>query len=414
MPGKKTPGKIGCRPASKALGGKEKHMKSTKSFFSLLLCACLLLGFCALASAEQAQLPLSLEELQGFNKAILDKAIAQNLPVIKTDEGFVAAGTGFEVTLDQELLSADATVLSAAITMDGLDTDLVKGPRGSDLQQKALELIKLFPNDNATLAGTMDGAVLYMQGEWPANLSQGILTRDGQNIQLIEYSVMFKEGEGAGLGGVQYTIRDGLVTAIRTFTQEKPLSLAEMQEMQANWRHLQEQTGYFSYNTQEPGPLEREDLMINGLDFLDASNADYEKTFGKPLFEDTVKDSNGESLKTCQWEALEAVFRLDAKGNFVRTERVSVLDIQTEGPRGLRIGDTLADVIARFKHPADLADGTTILYGDAQNQQAPYGLLVPHSDSTNLYYAVRVLNANVTLNLVFMEGRLVQMSLSYL
>jgi hypothetical protein len=85
-----------------------------------------------------------------------------------------------------------------------------------------------------------------------------------------------------------------------------------------------------------------------------------------------------------------------------------------EGPRGLRLKDTLAQAISRFEHTGELHQGGGELYGDALNQNPPYGLMVVNEDSTLLYYAVSVQENKVGLLLEFVDDVLVSMSITYL
>ena len=59
-----------------------------------------------------------------------------------------------------------------------------------------------------------------------------------------------------------------------------------------------------------------------------------------------------------------------------RAMRLTVREGILEGPRGLRIGDSLAQVISRFEHGEDLPDEGGALYGDAAGQQPPFGVMV--------------------------------------
>ena len=90
---------------------------------------------------------------------------------------------------------------------------------------------------------------------------------------------------------------------------------------------------------------------------------------------------------------------------------LSLLEIyedMLEGPRGLRIDDTLASVIGRFRHDAN--EGA--LYGDGVT--APYGRCDKNNDGTaSIAYAVQAENGTVLLRLTVVDGRLADMTCAW-
>lgn len=380
-----------------------------KRLFAFLTAALMLLGVPALA--EEASGPLTLAEIERFNQAILERAAKDEPTVRPLEDAFIAQGKGYEISLTSEDISSDSVVLGTAVTLDARGDQGLADPRGVMTDSAVDALMAKYPNDNPYLAGNRDGAVLYISGELPAAVYTGFVVRDGQEISLIEYNVYHQVDGGVARAGMQYTIAEGKVRAIRSFVTQEAMSQAEAQEAIAALAALQEENSVVS-NAGEPGtPLEREDMAIGGLDFFDLTPESAKAVLGEPVHEEKA-DGTDVSLLTIQWPGVEAVFSLDQDGKMVRTERVTVNEGALEGPRGLRLGDSLAQAIGLFAHGKDLPEEGGFLYG--KDQEAPYGFLAAGDESTSLYYVIESPGGDAGLILTFMEDKLASMSMTYL
>ena len=365
------------------------------------------------AFAQDASKPLALAEIEQFNQLLLDRAITDGLEPFAWEEGYLVRGEGYELLLSSGDLSGDSVVLSAALYGLGLEQEQpLEGPRGIRPDMKEEDLLALFPNDNPYLSGNEDSAVLYIAGELPAAVYAGFVLRRGRTLTLTEYDVYFQTQEGVSRAGIQVTIDQGLVGAVRSFFPSRGLSQEEAREALDRLRALQEETGYIAYGDGAGTRLTREDLVLAGLDFVDLTSAQAKAALGEPGNEETVSNSGGGSLMTLQWPGAEAVFRLE--GETERAMRLTVREGILEGPRGLRIGDSLAQVISRFEHGEDLPDEGGALYGDAAGQETPFGVMVAGPEGDTLYYAVKTDKGNAALILEFIQGALVSMTLTYL
>ncbi len=402
-----------------------------KRIFALLLCLALSLSY-APALMESAPAPESLRqaEIEQFNHDLLLAAIEEKLPPFAAEGGYVVRGANYEILLQGEDLSADSVVLSAAITAPASDNHdeeaphtqqpetestektVLTGPRGSLPGMKAMDLLALFPNNNEFLQGRRNSAALYIDGALPAAVSTGFVLRDGQELQLAEYDVYYQAGEGVARTGMMYTIEHGFVTAIRSFVGSQALSQEEAQAEITKLQELREQSEYVAFGERSGSQLVREDLSLGGLDFLDTDEKAIIAVLGEPISQEKLENTDGSTLIIDQWEGFEAVF--SQKGEVTRAERLTINGGNFEGPRGLRLNDTLAQVISRFEHSGDILDESGVLYGDAQNQVPPYGLLVPGPASTLLYYAVALDNGKAALIVEFVDDLMVNMSITYL
>ena len=383
-----------------------------KRFISLL--ACLLLALPALGVAELSGEPLRLAEIEQFNQLLLERAVAEGQDTFPGEGGHLVRGEDYELLLAGPDVSADSLVLAATLGGGHAEHDapVFEGPRGSRPDMLVEQLLALFLNDNPALAGRVDSAVLYIAGELPAATHTGFILRDGAQVQLVEYDIYYQTGQGVAQAGIQFTAENGFVTFIRSFLSPEVLSQEEAGQALASLRTLQEQHSYIALGEKDGSQFSREDCVLGGLDFFDINPEGAKVVLGPPTVEQTLADSDGGQLQVLQWEGFEAVFSLQAGQAHAR--RLVINGGAHEGPRGLRLGDTLAQAISRFEHSVQDADQPGVLYGDAQGQQPPYGLLVADAQGSLLYYAIAVQEGTAALILEFVDDLLVSMSISYL
>lgn len=366
------------------------------------------------AMAQDGPAPLTLQELNAFTESLLARAIDDKLAVSVEEESFVAEGLGYRLYLSSGDLSADSVLVGAVIQMDSLHTEGFTGPRGIGVTSSLEQLLGAYPNDNPDLAGTMTQAALYVRGQLPGEVSLGQVIRDGQAVSLVEHSLLAPSSAGPMLMGLQYLLEDGSVTAVRYFGGGEAVAVEEAERLVADAVRLQEETGYFAYDVQAPAELQREDLRVQGLDFLDMTPEAAQAVFGRPAHEERVKDVNGEEILITQFEGVEITFIYDGEGNLKGAERITVNLEGIEGPRGLRMGDSLQSAWSRFRHDgAELPAASAALYGDAAGQVPPYGRLDVAADSSQLHYAIQQGDRPLLLSCLFIDDRLVEYALSY-
>ena len=374
------------------------------------LFAALLMAACPLALAQEGPGPLTLAEIESFNAAVLARAVLEEPTLRQEGDSYLALGEGYELSLLSGDISEDSVVLGAAVTLGAGEDAALAVPRGQGVDSPVAELLAAYPSDNPYLAGNRDGAVLYIAGELPAAVYTGFVVRDGQTLSLVEYNVYHQVDGGVARAGLQYTIEQGRVRAIRSFVAQEPLSQQEAQEAISRLAALQEENSLVMNAGQPGSPLEREDMEIGGLDFFDLTPKSAAAILGAPEYEETAESADG-TLITLQWPGVEAVFSQAADGA-TRPERITVSDASHEGPRGLRLGQSLAQVISLFAHGEELPVEGGSLYG--QGQTPPYGSLVAGSGSISLYYVIDSPEGPAGLVLTFIDSSLISMSLIYL
>ena len=164
------------------------------------------------------------------------------------------------------------------------------------------------------------------------------MRRAGQTILVVEHELYYLTDSGVDRAGVQYTVDNGGIVAIRYYAAAEAQPLADAEAALKALADLQERNDYFAFDTANPDPLQAEDLVMAGLHFagLTMDTA----ALGQPTHEETVKIPGADHHR--------AVGR---RGNCLcegRAGRVCPHDAdrRARGPRGIRTGESLAVVLA--------------------------------------------------------------------
>ena len=204
-----------------------------------------------------------------------------------------------------------------------------------------------------------------------------------------------------------YTLQDDVITAIQVLMQDQPMTLGEAQAELEQLSQLQAKADYSVYRSDDPDELALEDLYFGGFDFVSGTPEQLQARLGVAQ-SDTWQQDGANYLRILQWEGIQAIFNYDSARNLQRLSLLEIYEDMLEGPRGLRIEDTLASVIGRFRHDAN--EGA--LYGDGVT--APYGRCDKNNDGTaSIAYAVQAENGTVLLRLTVVDGRLADMTCAW-
>ncbi len=378
----------------------------------ICLVAALLLALPLAAFAELPPAPLTMEELNEWTAGLLARAIEDKLEVTQTAAGFEAQGDGYTLYLAHDDLSADSVLLG--VLLQHGNHDALPGPRGTHVDQPVNDLLAAYPNDNPHLAGTEDAAVLYISGSLPTPVATGVVRRSGQTVLVVEHELYYLTDSGVDRAGVQYTLEEGALAAIRYYAAAEAQPLQDAQAALNALSELQEQNAYFAFDTANPEPLQPEDLQVAGLHFTGLTMEAAQAALGEPVHVETVKDGTGE-IRTAQWDGVEIAFVYDDKGAPVAADRVTLTG-NLEGPRGIRAGEPMAVVLSRLPYDGtDVPVVTGALYGDAEGQVAPYGSLVVEGRDAQAYYALDLGEGKtVLMTLVFVSGTLAELTIARL
>ncbi len=369
-----------------------------KKLFVLLLVLCL--AFTVPVSAEEAL--LSREKAAEFAYGLLEKALSAQAVDPAEDEqgGYRFSFDGFSVIAAENTLSAESRILAVEVTGQDIAVPRGVGP-GSSLE----DLLYAFPLDNASLTGAWDEAVLYIRGSLPAEVQAAVVQRDGSRISQVEYDLYSADGSEAVLTCLRFALEQDTVVSLRA-DLDIALSYNDAVQELDRLSSLQEDHSYTAYREKEPAPLAREDLLFGPVDFVSADGPGLVSLLGSPSA-DTWEEAENGWLRTMEWEGLQVVLACGSRQDPGTLALLSLYGGSLEGPRGIRIDDTLNSVLSRL--PA--GDGT-LLYGDGQ--EMPYGILTEGAEGPSLQLGIPVEDGQVQLTLDFVDGLLWVMTCSLL
>lgn len=389
-----------------------------KKLFCLLLALAMLLSSAALAETVPVDenAAMTREEIElylnSLGRAALDAGDAIVTPLAQGGAEVRLGETVFDIS--DETLTESCAILSACPGEDQADL------RGLFLGSTSDEVLSAYPNDNPTLNGSYYDAALFIAGEKP-EVSVGYVLRSGQQAYLIVYEVFSWQPDGVTVSSVSYRLENGCVESIRIAMDDEILEEADALEKIQEIVDMQEISEYFAYpssmdNGEALAPFEREDLTLrvnasDVLDFLDLTAENLTAVLGSAPVEEWTEDSDGSFLRLLQWEGISVLLRYNAQKQFTSVDSVTINDVNVDGPRGVRAGDTLDSVLFRFRHAEIFnSEDTILLYGDGQTP--PYGVLAYNPENAELSYAFSLGDGRtVGWYMTFVIGELQSMTL---
>lgn len=377
-----------------------------------LMLSCLMLLMVSYAAAQEEDSdvisPLSVEEIAAFTQQVLDLAKAQE-PIVTpegeadlTEDGYAFIYDFGTLYLNHPQMGEDAALLSFVIT--GED---VKGPRESMVGQTVQELLASFTSENPALSGDYNHAVLYLYDELPLEAVWAWVARDGQRVQSVQYSVFaaYPEGEYTDTG-VLYTVQGGLVDAIRVYGLTERISEADVRDTLNLVRASLVSRTYESVPTSFDGlqltAFDAADLRFSGFDFASATPEDAIARFGEAIEDNLMTDSDGSQVRLMDFGDCEIFFRTDKASGETYVSSLTVASDGLEGPRAIRVGDTFASVLSRFRFgEGEYTDGIELLYGSTESYE--YGICEygDNASATLRYFSVDEKGEPVELLILF-------------
>lgn len=373
-----------------------------KKWIAMLLAFVMILPAAALGTAE-SEAP-TVDELIAFCDTLLSEALRE-APVAaeEAEEGGYRFDYGnFAIYSPDDTLRENSRITGVEISGS---EELIADMRGIACGSALETLLAAYPLDNASLSGTYEEAALYIRGSLPGEAGSGRAVRSGSHVLVAEYDVYNSEGLQAEKCCVLYTLENNEVIAIQVLLGVQVMSLEEAQAELDTLAALQEKNEYSAYFSDAPEMLAREDLYFSGIDFLTASPQALTSAFGNAQSDTWEADQDG-FLRIMQWESMQAIFEYDGKKQDGSLRLLEIFGSQIEGPRGLHMGDAVQNVLARFPQQE-----SAMLYGDGVN--APYGRYEETASGAQAAYAVEVEGKTVLLTLLMLDGRLVDITVSY-
>lgn len=360
-----------------------------------------ILLFCLLASTAMAEgdtdAGLDIAEIRTWVQNVLDyrsKNLQVEPQIEESDIGYQYNYGGIQLYYD----SKDSA--SQKLVGVRLSEALLTGPRGERLFDEQNSLLSLYPNDNPALIGDRDSAFLFLDNELPEMAYWGILGRDGQRINSVEYLAHVREGERYTALSLQFELEFGSLTSIAVFGLNESLEQAAVLENIAYVERVRELHSYYAYpsstNGKELLPFGREDLLFSGIDFLSLTPEILIERFGSPDI-DEMSQVDTLHLRSLSWDALDVSFAVTPQGKTLYCYRFSIRDDIMEGPRGLRIADQFPSVYSRFRNEERELDenNNEVLYGNFG--EAEFGVVsyYPNGIEMSMQSQIQLDNGNI-------------------
>ena len=176
-----------------------------KRMLSLLLALCLAVSLAAPAAADGTA--LSADEIAAFAAELVETARQSELQNNPADEEALSED-GFAMVYPFGTLYADRTALDdgAHLAAAMITDPEIDGPRGIRVNAHYPELLTVFRNDNPTLDGSRDGALLYLDGDQASGFTYGQVLRNGQRLRSVEYGAVVPAAGGYSRTAVNFSV----------------------------------------------------------------------------------------------------------------------------------------------------------------------------------------------------------------
>lgn len=335
-----------------------------KKTLMLTLVCLLLFALPAFAEIET----LSKTETDVYAQAVLKNALTDNAYQSEQKDGaYLLHFKNYTLRTDSDRLTANTTVY-AVLMNDLSDVDECPGDlRALKLNDSLNVLLSVYPLENATLLGTRENAVLYVEGELPGQAAVGYLFRDGQRVTEIDHILYFMGSDGVTTRRARYTLSDGAIVGIEIDLAGDSMSLEDAAAELDAFKMLRQTGEYAAYmqtgEAADAAPFGRDDLLFSGLDYLGLTPEDAVNLLGDDYAEEWLSDGDT-AIHVMEWATATITFLCDKDKNVIQTDNYYTDEDALEGPRGIRVGDQQQNVLDRFYFGAGEALGdVTYLYG---------------------------------------------------
>ena len=345
-----------------------------KRMLCMLIVLALLPVFPALAEESNAEI-LTLEELRQWVSDYKIRALATkplNDPTAEesaTEDGYMFVYEFGTLYMDRPEMTADSLVQALVITSEE-EADL----RGVRVDDQAETVLAAYYTENADLVGNSEQALLYAIDVMPVGAYVADVHRDGQRIQVLDYSVYEQPptgGNGYTDAGILYTLSNGLVSAIRAYGLTTLVQAEDVAAILENARKLGAETTYSQVLTSQDGAelevFSSEDMIFSGIDFPTLTPEDAMEAFGAATEDVWLEDVDG-YMRVMHFESCEVIFLYDSAREKGHVKSLTIDTDSMEGPRSLRVGDSVASVRSRFRSGEGEDLGISeVLYGSEES-----------------------------------------------
>lgn len=361
----------------------------------MLLVALLAMAMVPVATATETG-PLTAQEILTWREQMAAELADEAVLNVPADTLNPEMGSGYLIEYDEGMITSTTPDTPAAANI--MEVDITGGhwygPRGLSLGSSLETLLESFLNENPSLTGDTERAILYAYGPGEyAGLSEpvyGVLFRDGDVNIAVQYTVMIPlENNQYVEVTLQYLLEDNYVSAVRVIGFQELITAEGMQEKIAGAKAAQALDTFSSDSAgQVADVLMLADLQFEGLFLPDASLQDVTGRYGQP--EETQQMQEGETGTLLTYPGME--FEFTGAGETQRLASFTLMDESKTGPRGIYVGMDLADALALFRREEQPWDGNRMIlyaYGDTTDTP-PFGMMEYFTETeATLRYGVK-------------------------
>lgn len=376
---------------------------------ALLLAACCF--FFQAALADDAGV-LTENELNQWIMAILRESASEqplNAPIGEdalTPDGYAFLYSFATLYYDRAELSS-GSVLKGFVPMEGK-----ANLRGIGVGSPVQMLVDTFGWQNTTLMGDGTFAAFYALNNLPSAAYWAWAQLENGEIRSVQCAVhaLIRDGIYTD-AGIEYRVDDGVVSSVKVYGLDKTTTLAQVNGNLDTLASVQAAASgddalvaaQGNYEVSTAAAFGQEDLRFAGIDFLTLDEAGAAQTFGQPVGRNEVQDDTGDRIATMQYEGATLTYTQAKDTQTSRLEMLSLTRTETQGPRGVQIGDTLTKVLTLFRSDGTGAtrDGVALLYGDGI--AAPYGTLEKTGAAAVLRYTCEAKTSDGQKRMVTMD-----------
>lgn len=323
---------------------------------------------CALASAEGTA--LTWDELAIWGSSILE--LTKTTPTrSETSANVTDDGYGYAFDYATVYCSTPEVTDETIISAVQVDAAQLEAPHGVRVGMTVEEVLALFPNSNPNMAGAENAALIYMVDQLPEIASWGIMYRNGQNVEMLEFGVHEPVTAGGTYcsAGLVCTVSANRVSAIRVYgldstrmIEEVKIRLDDITALTAgNYERVR-----MSVYGGDLDVVTEADLTLNGHLLTGLTIDQAKAAFGAPNAESKFENGTNGYIISCSWDGFELTWLTDAAEKNATLAVVDIYGINIDGPRAMRIGDTLESCINRVRNGEGEFDTDTLtqmLYG---------------------------------------------------
>ena len=361
-------------------------IKMIKKLSCLLLTVLMLCGTVhAVFAADSGADPLTWAEVVAWARALEMQGRAQE-PLNDPHDEAALSEDGYAFVYDfgtlyfsQPELTED-TVLRGAVVLG----EEMEGPRGTNTLMTAAQLLSAYYTENENLLGTREGALLYLSVNLPEGMWWGRVQRDGQWLETVQYTAHEQREDGLYTdGGLVYTLQDNSVVAIRAFGLDAAVDESALEAEKILLLPEMSASDYAMVPSSLTGAdnavFGEDDLLFLGLDVRTCAPEDAIAALGEPEADEEISDETGARMRVMSFDGCTLVFMKDPMAEKPQLAVITINGENLEGPRALRVGDSLNMAMQRFRSgegELNVDDLTETLYGTADEGswgEAVYG-----------------------------------------